>query len=30
MQRRTLGTFTNHHAFRRLFAMVAERGGPIV
>lgn len=29
-QRRTLGNFTNHHAFGRLFAIIAERGGPVV
>lgn len=27
-QRRTLACYTNHHAFRRLFRIVAERGGP--
>ena len=27
-QRRTLGAYTNHHTFRRLFGLVAERGGP--
>ena len=27
-QRRTLANYTNHHAFRRLFRLVAGRGGP--
>ncbi len=27
-QRRTLGNYTNHHAFRRLFDLIARRGGP--
>lgn len=27
-RRRTLGQYTNHHAFRRLFDLIAQRGGP--
>ena len=29
-QRRTLANYTNQHAFRRLFRMIADRGGPLV
>jgi hypothetical protein len=29
-QARTLASYTNHHAFRRLFRMIAARGGPVV
>ncbi|MFO8008247.1 MAG: glycosyltransferase [Candidatus Brocadiia bacterium] len=29
-QQRTLSNYTNHHAMRKLFSMVAERGGPVV
>ena len=27
-RQRTLGNYTNHHAFRRLFSIIAGRGGP--
>ena len=29
-QRRTLAEYTNHQAFRRLFKLIAERGGPVL